>query len=162
MFWLAKLATIANDMTDNIPAMGKQPFCEVQITDMDSLRETIIAAFRLYKEMRHATNLQMLMGMELVSLKGFNEFMTDYEKLVYCSGHADDEAIKQNLITRIPHPIPEKVYDMMKNKGNIEEHTLADVGELIRICIKDLCMDRNSIKQVIKNRVDPKDCQLFL
>ena len=55
--------------------------------------------------------------MELPSLKGFNEFMIDYEKLSFKISHVDDETIKQNLVIIMPHPIPEKVYVMMKNKN---------------------------------------------
>jgi hypothetical protein len=85
--------------------------------------------------------------------------MTNYEKLPYRSGHVEVEAIKQNLITRMPLPIPEKVYVILKNKGcDIVGQTLANVGELIRICIEDFCMDKKSIKQVIKTKVDLKDC----
>jgi hypothetical protein len=70
----------------------------------------------------------MLKGIESVNLKGFNEFMTDYQKPAYRSGHTEDEAIKQNLITKMPHPIPKKVYVMMKNTNhNIAEQTLADI-----------------------------------
>jgi hypothetical protein len=45
-----------------------------------------------------------------MSLKGFNEFMTDYEKLSYTRNHVYDNAIKLNIITIIPYPILDKVH----------------------------------------------------
>ena len=50
-------------------------------------------------------DLRMCMGLELVSLKEFNEFSVDYKKLSYMSGHVYDDAIKLNVINMIPSPI---------------------------------------------------------
>jgi hypothetical protein len=53
-----------------------------------------VVSFILHKNVPNDSDLQMLMGMELVSLKGFTEFMVDYEKLAYISGHVGDDTIK--------------------------------------------------------------------
>ena len=67
------------------------------------------------------------MGMDLVSLKGLNEFITNYEKLAYKSGHVEDDTIKQNLTTRMPDPIPDNIHVMIKNKNcEIAKQTIID------------------------------------
>jgi hypothetical protein len=161
MFWLAKLPVRETDENGRVPPVGTKPFSKEQLTNLDTIK-TIVTAFGLWKQITNGSNPRMLMGMELVSLKGFNEFMKEYERLPYRSGHAEDNSIKLILITRIPNPIPEKVHVMLVNKKTeIADMTLADVVEVIRICIEDFCMEKMSIKKIIKNKADPKDCQCF-
>jgi hypothetical protein len=62
----------------------------------------------------------------------------------------------------MPHPIPRKVYIVSKNKNcEIANQSLAYVAKIIGICIEDFCMmDIKTIKQVIENSIDIKDCNI--
>jgi hypothetical protein len=63
------------------------------------------------------------MGIETVSLKGLNgceEFVYDYEKLAYKSGHVKDKYIKKKLIIKRPRPNQEEVYVMITSKKNMK------------------------------------------
>jgi len=142
IFLMEKMPLVENDKSKHIAPIGQHPLCKAQIIDIDSLKKTIVDAFRLYKEISKDSYLRMLMGMELVNLKRFNEFMADYEKLEYMSGHGKYKVINKILIAIMPHPIPKKVHVMMQNKNcEIAKQTLANVAEMIRICIEEFCMD---------------------
>jgi hypothetical protein len=69
-----------------------------------------VVSFGLWKKVTKDSDLNMLLGMELVSLKEFNEFTRDYEKLSYTSNHVDDNEIKLNIIIIIPYSILDKVH----------------------------------------------------
>jgi hypothetical protein len=87
----------------------KNYFVKIHIIDIDSLKQSSVVAFGLPKDISNDNDLRMLMGMELDSLRGFKGFMDDYEMLSYRSGYIEDDAIKKSLITRMTHPILEKV-----------------------------------------------------
>jgi hypothetical protein len=88
---------------------GTKPLSKEKIRNLATLIKIIVLTFGLWKHITKKSDMKMLLGMELVSLKGFNEFMMDYEKLSYTRNHVDDNAIKLNIITIIPYAILDKV-----------------------------------------------------
>jgi hypothetical protein len=60
---------------------GTKPLSKEQIRNLATLIKIIVLSFCLQKQVTKESDMKMLLGMELVSLKGFNEFMMDYEKM---------------------------------------------------------------------------------
>jgi hypothetical protein len=89
---------------------GTKPLSKEQVRSLATLIKGIVEYFGLWKKVTKDNDMNMLLGMELVSLKGFNEFMRYYEKLSYTSNHVDDNEIKLNIITIIPYSILDKVH----------------------------------------------------
>jgi hypothetical protein len=61
---------------------GTKPLSKEQIRNLATLIKIIVLSFGLWNQITKESDMKMLLGMELVSLKGFNEFMMDYEKIV--------------------------------------------------------------------------------
>jgi hypothetical protein len=106
--------------------------------------------------------MKVLLGMELCNLIEFNEFMSDYEKLAFKCVRVEDGTLKLNRISKVPFLILDKVHIIPINKNShIEEMHLVEFIEVIRICIGAYCMDKESMKKLIKNKFKPKDCKCF-
>ena len=60
---------------------GTKLLWKEQIRNLATLIKIIVLSFCLRKQVTKESDMKMLLGMELVSLKGFNEFMMDYEKM---------------------------------------------------------------------------------
>jgi hypothetical protein len=89
---------------------GTKHLSKEQVGNLATLIKLIVVSFGLWKKVTKDSDMKMLLGMELVSLKGFNEFMRGYEKLSYTRNHVDDNEIKLNIIKIIPYSILDKVH----------------------------------------------------
>jgi len=110
IFWLEKLPCSIENEIGLLSEGGTKPLSKEQVRSLATLIKGIVAYFGLWKKVTKDSDMNMLLGMELVSLKGFNEFMRDYEKLSYTSNEVDDNEIKLNIITIIPYSILDKVH----------------------------------------------------